>query len=106
MAWVTCPDCRLRYDDTYRFTFCPHEEFEMRSLAGRYVEGRYMELLCRSVEQLRAWERVEKVDEALAVGANFVEPGETLAQYAARRLGNDVAAQIDWDVVAPGAPGA
>jgi hypothetical protein len=28
---TTCPKCQLEYDDTYRWTFCPHEQFEMRT---------------------------------------------------------------------------
>jgi hypothetical protein len=24
---VTCPDCRVRFDDAYRWTICPHETF-------------------------------------------------------------------------------
>jgi len=24
---VTCPECRARFDDAYRWTFCPHETF-------------------------------------------------------------------------------
>ena len=25
---VTCPDCRWTYEDSYRWTVCPHETFE------------------------------------------------------------------------------
>jgi hypothetical protein len=31
---VTCEKCGVRYDDTYRFTFCPHERFEMNTTVG------------------------------------------------------------------------
>jgi hypothetical protein len=28
MAHVTCEECGLNYNDTYRWTFCPHDTFE------------------------------------------------------------------------------
>lgn len=35
MAVVTCEKCGKVYDDTYRWTICPHEEFGMAATANR-----------------------------------------------------------------------
>lgn len=51
---TTCPDCGMAYDDTYRWTFCPHDAFEMHTLAVR-ADGQ--EKCCHSVEELDAWLR-------------------------------------------------
>lgn len=47
----TCPDCNLSYDDVYRLTFCPHDEFMMRTTVvggNGKVKG-----IATSVEELR-----------------------------------------------------
>lgn len=49
MASVTCERCSRTYDDTYRLTYCPHDKFEMHTLA---VRGDGQEKLCTSVEEL------------------------------------------------------
>lgn len=36
---VTCSDCRKRYDDAERFTFCPHERFMSEDMLARKVAG-------------------------------------------------------------------
>lgn len=54
MAVVTCADCNLTYDDTYRLTFCPHEQFRMKT---HVFHSRYGFLgVATSVEQLREME--------------------------------------------------
>ena len=47
---VCCPECRLFYDDTYRLTFCPHDEFAMQTRV--YAEGREP-VVATTVEELR-----------------------------------------------------
>lgn len=46
---VSCEKCGLRYDDTYRLTYCPHEKFEMNTTvsSGGRVIG-----VAHSVEEL------------------------------------------------------
>jgi hypothetical protein len=48
---VTCESCGLEYDDVYRWTYCPHATFEMRTVVGRRGQTR----VCRTVEELLAW---------------------------------------------------
>lgn len=48
MAEVTCSECGLKYDDVYRWTYCPHDTFEMRTMATRNGVTK----LCTSVEEL------------------------------------------------------
>ena len=31
---VTCEACGRTYDDTYRWTICPHERFQMRTVVA------------------------------------------------------------------------
>jgi len=45
-----CDDCGIGYDDTYRLTFCPHDRFQMNTMA---VRGDGAEKLCHTVEELR-----------------------------------------------------
>ena len=46
----TCEDCGVEYDDTYRYTLCPHERFEMHCKI--YVRGEWR--CCHTVEEVRA----------------------------------------------------
>lgn len=48
-----CETCGLEYDDTYRLTFCPHEPFEMRAIAGRGDQVK----VCTTVEELMEFMR-------------------------------------------------
>lgn len=32
---VRCARCGQEFDDTYRWTFCPHDDFDMRTLVVR-----------------------------------------------------------------------
>ena len=32
---VNCPVCDLLYDDTYRWTYCPHAKFDMHTTVVR-----------------------------------------------------------------------
>lgn len=50
--WVVCPDCNKRYDDVYRRTFCPHDRFEMLTVAMRADGTRQ---ICRTVEELHSF---------------------------------------------------
>lgn len=50
---VTCDDCGLVYDDTYRWTYCPHDKFEMRSLVSN---GRGTKI-CTTVEEVNTFLR-------------------------------------------------
>jgi hypothetical protein len=53
MARVVCPECGLGYDDVYRWTLCPHEAFEMRTVATRVgARGQTETRVCTSVEEL------------------------------------------------------
>lgn len=56
--YVICDDCGHEYDDVYRLTFCPHEQFEMHCLVSR---PGHQTVLCTTVEQVRAlldrWDR-------------------------------------------------
>lgn len=45
---VTCGECGRTYDDVYRWTFCPHETFKMRTIAGRGDQVK----VCTTVEEL------------------------------------------------------
>lgn len=78
MATVTCPNCGLSYDDTYRWTYCPHEEFHMLTAASRQIEGRFVLLYCTSVDQVDRFNAVETVAEAVAMGAFL--PGEEASE--------------------------
>ena len=49
---VFCDECDLHYDDTYRLTYCPHDGFNMVTLA---VRGVGQTKVCRSIEELDAW---------------------------------------------------
>lgn len=44
---VTCA-CGEMYDDVYRWTYCPHDRFEMRTS----VTVRGQQVIARSVEEL------------------------------------------------------
>ncbi len=35
---VTCEKCGSRYDDTYHWTYCPHEYFPMSTVVSRNGE--------------------------------------------------------------------
>ena len=49
MATVTCESCQQTYDNAYRWTFCPHDFFQMRTLVvGKDGTAK----ICRSVEEL------------------------------------------------------
>lgn len=48
---VRCNSCGLDYDDVYRLTFCPHDEFQMRTLVVRPGKA---DRIVTSVEELRA----------------------------------------------------
>ena len=45
---VVCKNCGLEYDDVYRLTICPHENFEMRCIvhAGKFSK------LCTTPEEV------------------------------------------------------
>jgi len=46
---VTCEACNLVYDDTYRFTYCPHDKFEMHcTVVNRYGHTK----CCHTVEEI------------------------------------------------------
>lgn len=47
---TTCNKCKTTYDDTYRWTFCPHETFEMHTKV--FIDG--VERCCHSIEELNA----------------------------------------------------
>ena len=47
---VTCDVCALVYDDVYRWTYCPHETFQMRTKIFR-KDGTMV--ICTTVEQLQ-----------------------------------------------------
>ncbi len=49
---VRCGICEKVYDDTYQWTFCPHDSFEMQTLA---VRGNGQSKVCHSIEELEAW---------------------------------------------------
>lgn len=46
---VTCDKCSLTYDDLYRWTICPHEEFEMNTLA---MKSTGESKVCTTIEEL------------------------------------------------------
>lgn len=46
---VTCYKCGVTYDDTYRWTYCPHDYFEMNTTVG--VGGRIIGV-AHSVQEL------------------------------------------------------
>lgn len=46
---VKCEKCDALYDDTYRWTFCPHDRFDMATRVLR-ADGR--ERICRSINEL------------------------------------------------------
>jgi hypothetical protein len=48
---TTCERCGLSYDDLYRWTYCPHETFEMHT---RAVNAAGVERCCHTVEELKA----------------------------------------------------
>jgi len=54
---VTCEKCRATYNDTYRLTFCPHEQFEMNTTVGNAsgIIG-----VAHSVEELKSMLGQEK----------------------------------------------
>lgn len=54
MAAVRCPDCGVAYDNTYRWTRCPHERFEMGSTTMR-ADGTVRK--CRTVTEQSAFLR-------------------------------------------------
>lgn len=47
---VTCSECGKRYDDVYRWTYCPHEYFEMNTVV---VGSDGKERVAHTVEDLR-----------------------------------------------------
>lgn len=49
---TTCERCSLTYDDVYRWTTCPHDEFRMMTVAQR---GDGEVRLCTSIEELSAF---------------------------------------------------
>jgi len=49
VAKVTCPECGLEFDDTYRLTICPHDRFDMRTVA---VNGAGEERICTTLGEL------------------------------------------------------
>mgnify|MGYP001575200301 FL=1 len=49
---VQCGSCRIAYDDVYRFTFCPHERFEMQCMV---VRGDGQKKVCISVNEVQAF---------------------------------------------------
>ena len=46
---VVCKECGENYDDVYRLTYCPHELFEMHTVAVN-AEGEMK--CCHSLEEL------------------------------------------------------
>jgi len=52
MAIVKCDKCGLEYDDTYRWTFCPHDTFQMDTLA---VKGGGSMKRVHSIEELNTF---------------------------------------------------
>lgn len=46
---VTCPTCKMEYDDLDHSTICPHDYFPMRTLA---VRGDGETKMCTSVQEL------------------------------------------------------
>ena len=61
---VTCASCYLCYDDTYHWTFCPHERFEMRLVVNR---GDGQSKLCTSVAELLDFIEKRGEDDATAL---------------------------------------
>ncbi len=48
---VTCPKCGKSYDDTYHWTYCPHDYFEMNTLVA---DNNGIIGVAHSVEELNA----------------------------------------------------
>ena len=45
---VTCEKCGEEYDDLDHWTYCPHEYFQMRTMAHAHGKSK----LCTSLEEL------------------------------------------------------
>lgn len=58
MAVMVCNECRLAYDDTYRLTYCPHDAFAMRTVVGKTVDGKYVEKICTTIEEVEEFLKV------------------------------------------------
>jgi hypothetical protein len=75
MAVVTCAyGCGLEFDDTYRWTFCPHATFEMHTTVVRPGQP---DVIATSVEQLHALmneERMQPPEGSEPEGAGFGKP--------------------------------
>lgn len=61
---VTCPDCHQRYDDVYRLTYCPHDEFPMRTVVGGVgPDGAYRQAMAHTVEEASTFARLIRAGE-------------------------------------------
>jgi hypothetical protein len=54
---VTCAECGLDYDDTYRLSACPHDGFDMVVMA---VRGDGMQRTCSTLEDLDAFLGIDR----------------------------------------------
>jgi hypothetical protein len=54
---VTCDECGVEYDDTYRLTLCPHDGFDMVTMV---VRGDGTTTVCRSLEDLDAFLAIDR----------------------------------------------
>lgn len=53
---TTCPKCGLIYDDTYRWTFCPHNKFAMACTTTRQrQDGTTESIIVTNLEQQNAF---------------------------------------------------
>lgn len=61
---IRCQQCNATYDDTYRWTYCPHARFDMHTVMVR-ADG--VTQVCTSVEQLESFlshpERSQAMDQ-------------------------------------------
>ncbi len=48
----TCDKCGKRYDDLDHLTYCPHDYFSMNTVYGRMRDGKYVETVVHSLEEL------------------------------------------------------
>lgn len=57
---VQCNICKLEYEDTYHWTFCPHAWFQMQTLVS-FADGSSQ--VVASVEEMRAAMERKKLEE-------------------------------------------
>lgn len=63
---ITCPDCRREFDDVYRLTYCPHDEFPTRTVIGGVgPDGQYRQAMAHTVEEASTFARLIRAGEAV-----------------------------------------